>query len=172
MHKKHIFIFAVLAIVIFALGTQLATAKPMKLEIGNTEISLFPLILTTKAADAPSGVLYIFSSSITTDGGIGSRSEMNDICPSEIPDSHFCRLEEIENAWVTTGVYFENYLPESWVEYFSDSVGNWSQANDNCEAWTRDTGDYSGMAILAGAQLYARRDCSQSLSIACCKQIP
>jgi hypothetical protein len=95
MNKKQIFVFAVLAVLIFALGAQLAAAQPVELRIGNTTISFLPLVVTTKAADAPSGVLYVFPSETKTNGDAGGRALMNDICPNEDSQAHFCRREEI-----------------------------------------------------------------------------
>jgi len=170
MNKKHIVILAVLAVVIFILGAHAATANPLSVQIGSITISFLPLVITSQAADAPSGVLYVFSSTATTNGNPGGRLAMNDICPSQDPDSHFCRREEIENAWITTGVYFDTSMQDSWVEAFYSS--DWSEGANNCDAWTYETSGDNGHAIVNGAHSLTSRTCDTILAVACCKWMP
>jgi len=182
--KKTIFIYAMLAIIIFFLGAQAATAYPVTIRIGDTEIIFLPLILKSKAADAPSGVLYVFSSTTTSDGNAGGRSLMGDICPTEDPDSHFCSLHEIENAWTTTGVYFNSAFQTSWVDVpvklgsihvldsgqYSGSV--WHGQDENCGSWNSSDSDYSGRVITDNASVVGGQNCGMPVPVACCKQIP
>jgi len=170
MNKKQILIFAVLAIVIFALGAQLATAQPVELRIGNTEISFLPLIVTTKAADAPPGVLYVFSLPLSTQGDVGGRPAIMDLCPTEDPESHFCSLEEIENAWAATGVFFSSSLENAWVDTFSATY--WVSDTDNCNGWTSSDSAHSGYTISEYFVARATYGCHSSMSVACCKQMP
>jgi hypothetical protein len=53
MSKRHILILAVLAVCIFVLGGQLATAKPVEVKVGNSQISFLPLIFTSDAESPP-----------------------------------------------------------------------------------------------------------------------
>lgn len=171
MTKKHIFIYAVLAVIIFALGTQLASAQPVELRIGNTTISFLPLIVTTEAADGPSGVLYVFPSQArrTLENSFG-RSKMNDICPSEDPQAHFCRWEEINNAWVTTGVYFTSVFTNSWIEWIPNDI--WAEETKNCNGWeSYDTVDF-GVIITENAHMVSSYPCSYDWPAACCKWMP
>jgi hypothetical protein len=170
MNKKQIFIFAVMAIVIFALGAQLATAQPVELRIGSTTISFLPLIVTTEAAEGPSGVLYVFPSQAKTQGNPGGRSKMNDICPSEDSQAHFCRWEEIDNAWVTTGVYFTSVFTNSWVEYIPNLI--WEEEYTNCSGW--ESSDFNDLwrIITQNAKFVDQSSCQELWSVACCKWIP
>jgi len=186
MKKKHIVVFAFLGIIIFALGAQLATAQPIKIQVGDTIFQFLPLIMTSKAADAPPGVLYVFSSTATTDGSAGGRDDIGDICPTEDTGSHFCSLQEIENAWATTGVYFSNPFTESWVDnpfllgtLYPDSSGNprissWPSVgeNGNCGSWSQDFPGAYGSVINISAVNAHYSDCNIPLPVACCKQMP
>jgi hypothetical protein len=147
MNKKQIFIFALLAVLIFALGAQLATAQPVEVRIGNTVIHFFPLIFSTKAADAPSGVLYVFSSTVTTDGDAGGRPGMGDICFTEDPNSHF---------WVAN--------PEVG--------GDWEDHDLNCYSWLENDILYNGTIIYETARALGGMHCNQIRPVACCKQMP
>jgi len=183
MNKKQIFVFALLGILVFALGAQLATAQPVEIRIGNTTIQFLPLIMTTKAADAPPGVLYVFPSTATMDGSAGGRDDMGDICFTQDPESHLCSLQEIENAWVTTGVHFSNSFSKSWVDnpsflgtIYPDSSGDprnssWGSVGEygNCASWSLDiAGPYGTVILASGAEIFYE-DCDSELPIACCK---
>ena len=61
MNKKHIFFLSILTISIFILGAYAAKAETVSIRIGNMQISYLPLVITSKAAEAPPGVLYVFS---------------------------------------------------------------------------------------------------------------
>jgi hypothetical protein len=184
MNKKQVFILAVLAIVIFALGAQLATAQPVEIRVGDTLINLFPLVISSKAAEAPPGVLYVFPSTTKTDGDPGGRDVMGDICFTEDPDSHFCSLHEIEHAWVETGIYFTTPYTETWVDYpkelgtyYPDSSTGlinpsaWAHWDENCNGWMDNTEVGMGMMIDI-ARTVRKRFCNYSRPIACCKQMP
>jgi hypothetical protein len=167
MNKKYILILSILAIGIFALGVHLATAGPVEVQIGDTTVSFLPLVMTSKAADAPSGVLYVFWSTDTTDGYAGGRSAIGQICPSQDPDSHFCSLQEIENAIGTSGVYFENPFSDAWLDNFS----TWQSETENCNGWINNT-SFDGQTIIAAARAPSTASCSTDQPVACCKQMP
>jgi len=189
MKRKNIIIFAALAVIIFFLGAQAATANPVSIRIGDTEIIFLPLILRSKAADAPSGVLYVFPSTTTTDGDAGGRSLMGDICPTEDPNAHFCSVHEIENAWSTTGVYFHSSFQQSWVDYptnlgtkviksdYNNADSSWASDSPNykrgnCWGWTNNADDKYGVAIRDYAVTLESLSCDEALPLACCKQVP
>jgi len=183
MNKKQIFVLAFLFIFIFTLGVKAATAQPVTIRVGATEIVFFPLVMRSVAAEAPPGVLYVFSSTTTTSGDAGGRDGMGDICPTEDPESHFCSLYEIENAWTTTGVFFHPTFLSSWVDlplrlgtkqsdvdgYVIDSL--WPSMETNCMSWSSDTLG-TGTHILGSAAAVSETACSDTLSVACCKQMP
>lgn len=172
MNKKQIFIFAVLAFAVFALGAQLATAEPVELRIGSTTISFLPFIVTTKAAEAPPGVLYVFSTGFETGGNVGGRSFMGEICTNEDPNAHFCSMEEIENARVTNGVYFLVDFVSSWVDVIDFSQGGWSDVGLNCAGWSSENDLHTGFVLSAFASSLDVVTCDSLARVACCKQIP
>ena len=117
--------------------------------------------------DGPSGVLYVFPSTATTNGYPGGRSVIGDICPTEDPDAHFCSQEEIENAWGTTGVYFNNPFPQSWVDYYT----TWEAGvASNCGGWNLDS--TTGKAIQENVSYAVPVSCVFNQPVACCKQMP
>ena len=186
MNKKHILTLSMLAIVIFVLGAYAAKAEPVSIRIGSTEISFLPLVITSKAAEAPPGVLYVFSSTATTDGSAGGRNTIGDLCPTEDPGSHFCSLQEIENAWAISGVHFSDPFPQSWVDnptllgtFYPDSNGDprtsmWTSIGEygNCASWTNDIVGAKGIIIMGSAVSVFSVTCDTVLPIACCKQMP
>ena len=171
MNKKYILILSILAIGIFALGAQLATAQPVEITVGNTTISFLPLIISSRAAEAPSGVLYVFSSTTLTDGNPGGRDAMQNICFSEDPDSHFCSVDEISNAWVETGVHFTYPFTDTWVDnpYLE---GDWIFEDRSCGSWLENSAAVQGNLIFSTARNIVGRNCSAEHHIACCKRMP
>ena len=186
MNKKQLLILSVLVIVIFTLGAYAAKAEPVSIRIGSTSISFLPLIIKSMAAEAPPGVLYVFSSTAATDGSAGGRNTIGDICPNENPDAHFCSLQEIENAWATTGVYFSDPFSQSWLDNppllgtrYPDSNGDpktsiWSSTGDygNCGSWSFDIAGMKGTVIMDSALSVFSATCDSTLPVACCKQMP
>jgi hypothetical protein len=58
---------------------------------------------------------------------------MGTLCVATDPASHFCTLQEIENAAATTGVAFSTAFSSSWMDYLKDS---WSESQDiNYSGW-------------------------------------
>jgi hypothetical protein len=100
----------------------------------------------------------------------GGRGAMNDICPTEDPQAHFCRREEIENAWVITGVYFSPTITETWVEYYTE--GDWSQSGNTCGAWSMSSEFDNGWQIRVPPHEMTRDSCDNEFAVACCKQMP
>ena len=49
MSKKNIVVFSIILIIVFALGAQLGSAKPVSIKIGNNEFQFLPLILSSQA---------------------------------------------------------------------------------------------------------------------------
>ncbi len=57
----------------------------------------------------------MFSTSAKTTGNGGGRVGMNAKCSAEAIKSHFCTFNEIENAMLTSGVFFSSSkTDESW----------------------------------------------------------
>jgi hypothetical protein len=170
MSKKYIVILAVMAVGIFALGVHLATAGTVEVQIGDTTISFLPLVMTSKAADTPPGVLYVFNAGYETNGDVGGRSLMGEICTNADPESHFCSMEEIENARVTNGVYFLVDFNASWADVVEINTGGWSSGL-NCSGWTSDAGE-GGFILSSFASSLDFVTCDNTADVACCKQIP
>ena len=170
MNKKYILILALLAVGIFALGAHLATAGPVEVQIGDNTISFLPLIITSKAADAPPGVLYVFSSIDDTTGDAGGRSLMDQSCFNMDANSHFCNLSEINNAFSTTGVFFSPTFEISWVDNATEE-NLWFTGN--CDGWLTSDPAYDGAFIYDyGYSLGTGGGCHSTLKIACCKWMP
>jgi hypothetical protein len=172
MNKKYIVILAVLAVAIFAFGAHFATAGPVEIQVGETTISFLPLIIHSKAADAPPGVLYVFNTGAETSGNIGGRSIMGEICTNEDPESHFCSIEEIEHARTTNGVYYLVDFAASWVDVIDASQGAWSDIGLNCAGWSSENDQHTGFVLSAFAASLDVVACDSSAKVACCKQIP
>jgi hypothetical protein len=131
-----------------------------------------------------SGVLYVFPTTTTTAGSPSAwRAGMHDICIVEDPESHFCSLEEIEHAWVTTGVQFEHMPSVSWLDTASlatlvDPVNGTSEWNitvgskANCDGWrSTDPADEGTILMGNGLGPYTE-NCDVVLPVACCKHLP
>ena len=136
MNRK-VFTLIMFAVLVFLLGARAATAQwisiPKASEVVNSVSSFFPLIFKNSPAESaiPPGVLYVFPSTATTDGEAGGRSAIQQICPSEDPDSHFCTEGEVGGAF-STGIIFKHPFPPSIVE--TAPGGEW--VVDNCTGWT------------------------------------
>jgi hypothetical protein len=169
MSKKQIFVLALVGILIFALGAQLATAQPIQVRIGDTTIQFLPLVISSKAAEAPTGVLYVFNTTVSVDGAAGGRSEMDNACFSEDPDAHFCHMDEIESAWIT-GVHFQSFFEPSWVDNFSGT--NWADGIANCSGWILSDDFITGTTIYSRGTGFDNKTCDTVQRIACCKRIP
>jgi hypothetical protein len=186
MNKKQVVICAILVLMVFTLGARAATMNPVEVRVGNTVIQVFPLVVSSKAAEAPPGVLYIFSSTATTDGSAGGRNTIGDICPTEDTGSHFCSLHEIETAWTSNGLHFSDPFPMSWVDnpnllgtLYPDSNGDpkdslWASIGPygNCASWTHNVSGAFGTAVGSSGVNISSMDCVNSLPVACCKQMP
>jgi hypothetical protein len=174
MNRK-VFTLIMFTVLVFLFGARAATAQwislPKASELGNSVTSFFPVIFkssTVVSASPPSGVLYIFPSTATTDGDAGGRSGIHQICPSEDSDAHFCSVNEIENSWDTTGIFFSDPFPDSWVEKTDE---NWAGSVD-CSGWKNNTSSVYGASIESNARLLDNTNCNTTLPVACCKQIP
>lgn len=144
-----------------------------------------PMVLnalpTTTQEFSPSGVLIVFSSTTTTNANGGGRSGMNAICTAEDPDAHFCSLYEIENAYVSTGVYFRNPFNKAWVDNptrlgtristpDAPYGSNWIE--NNCGGWVSDTTEKYAHAIMDSARANGSGKCNEVNYVACCKWGP
>jgi hypothetical protein len=140
-------------------------------------------------AGSPRGVLHVFQTTATVNGsgpsGYG-RSGMHAGCRAEDPASHFCTIQEIENAWKTTGVDFV-LTSQSWVDnaivgtvnpdYGGDTIvaSDWYGGNANgdypynCNGWTINLSTGRGLIINSGAISPAVETCDDIHPIACCK---
>jgi len=185
MNRK-VFTIISLAVMMFLLGTWAATAQVFSVSAdfldGIGFSSFLPIIFSIEGGGPPSGVLYVFNSTATTDGNAGGRSSIMHVCSSADPGAHFCSLHEIESAWVTTGIYFSDPFNKSWVD-FPTSLGTlrqsdvfpvasvWSMGSENCLAWTEGTiGE--GKTIAESARYVGNTACNVPLPVACCKYIP
>lgn len=136
------------------------------------------------------GTLQVFGTSTSYNGnpatGYGRRG-MHEACRLEDPESHFCSIQEVENAFRTTGVTFLTH-GAMWVDNvilgsLSDTYdGDWFAASDwygggssssdyplNCGGWTQSTSAAYGFAINTGAISPSIAVCDSTHPIACCK---
>lgn len=146
-------------------------------------------VLAPDAVDSSTSQLIIFVTSTTYNGagpaGYG-RSGMHAACQAEDPASHFCTIQEIENAWKTRGVLFSSST-QSWIDNAvvgtinDDFTGDISLSSDwyggyatgdypyNCNAWTSSSVDGRGIIINSGAISWASESCDDIHPISCCK---
>jgi len=175
MKRSLLYTFSIALVVVFVLFavSSIQASDPLKL-------SFFPLISNAQTSN-PRGTLFVFSSVGTTTGSGHGRTGMNDICQASDPESHFCNLREIENAFVTTGVSFPFAFSQSWVDNVrldpanSNGIYVWSSGDvytRNCEGWLDDSPGSSGYTITKFASDYQSDTCNNLNSIACCKWIP
>ena len=140
-------------------------------------------------AGSPRGVLHVFATSATFNGagpaGYG-RTAMHDACRAEDPSSHFCTIQEIENAWKTTGIDIVT-SSQAWVDNAivgtvnSNYGGDTQTSSDwyggsalgdfpyNCNAWTVSGNANRGLILNNGAISPAVEACDDVHPIACCK---
>lgn len=140
-------------------------------------------------AGSPRGALHVFATSATFNGagptGYG-RSAMHEACRAEGPASHFCTIQEIENAWKTTGVDIVTYA-QAWVDNAvvgtinPDYGGDTQVASDwyggsaigdypyDCNAWTVSGNANRGLILNNGAISPAVEACDDTHPVACCK---
>jgi hypothetical protein len=138
---------------------------------------------------SPRAPLVVFATSADYTGnsplGYGRRG-MHEACRLEDPASHFCTIQEIENAMRTTGVTFMSHDP-AWVDTvvlgsLSDTFdGNLLSASDwnggststnyplNCAGWTSASASYYGYSINVGAIGPSTGGCDYAHPVACCK---
>lgn len=138
---------------------------------------------------SPRGTLQVFRTTATYNGlnapGHG-RYGMHEACRQEDPASHFCTIQEIENAWRTTGVSFLS-ASQMWIDnaiigtladgYDGNVIGNsdWIGGSTssfqpyNCNAWRSSSNDGRGMILNIGAITPANEACDDIHPIACCK---
>ena len=138
---------------------------------------------------SPRGALHVFAGSVSVNGGgpAGySRAGMHAACRADDPASHFCNIQEIENAWKTTGVDFVA-TGQVWIDnavlgtndpgYTGDiaAVSDWyggSAIGDypyNCQAWTNSNNAARGYILNTAALSFASDACDDTHPIACCK---
>ena len=187
--KTKVSVYFLLLVVILALVIQGDTA------LGKTtdDSSVYAPVVFKQPyqtqTNSPSGALYVFFSAGTTNGNAGGRVGMNTICASSDPSSHFCSIYEIENAWTTTGVYFNTpYEQEGWLDTPANLgtrvinasgsivVSDWTSGSGNCcLGWTYDNSGFpisEGRRIINGASEIHYRPCDEFAYVTCCKWIP
>lgn len=133
--------------------------------------------------------LRVFQTVATYNGsgpaGYG-RAGMHAGCRLEDPSSHFCTIQEIENAWKEGGLSFEA-TSQAWVDngivgtvntgYGGDTAAasDWYGGNAagdfpyNCNGWINSTGAGRGLIVNDGAISPAVETCDDIHPIACCK---
>ena len=158
-------------------------------DTGQSEVDGSSGIDAVSAVSSSNGVLQVFTTSATFNGsgpaGYG-RTGMHAACQAEDPDSHFCTIQEIENAWKTGGVNMMQ-VSQAWVDNAivgtidSGYGGNVSAASDwyggndstdypyNCNAWLISTNAGRGMIMNTGAISPAAEACDDIHPITCCK---
>ena len=141
---------------------------------------------------SPHGTLTVFASTTTTTAApTDARAGMGALCRLADPAAHFCTLQEINAAFMSTGVAFQAPFPATWVDFIRRSnisrpngSDNYNTTNDywrgaantvdpfyvqNCNGWTSTGAGAYGTIIQAGAENYLQVVCSQSYPVACCK---
>ena len=185
------------ALLVFALlfaagkvaAQQVFSPEDAVAEVGQSEAPGSATGEAVSALAGVSGVLQVFStnSSYNGAGPAGyARSGMDAACRAQDSESHFCTLQEIENAWKTGGVNFI-LTGQSWVDnavtgtidpgYTGDFqvVSDWYGGNAdgdhpyNCNAWTNSTNPARGLIINSGAISPAVEACDDIHPISCCK---
>ena len=141
---------------------------------------------------SPRGTLTVFVSSATTSAApADARAGMGALCLQDDPTAHFCTLQEIDAAFMSTGVVFQAPFPAAWVDQirrstlsrpngadtYTTTIDYWRGAANtsdpfyvqNCNGWTSTSAMGYGTVIQAGAENYTQVLCSQSYPVACCK---
>ena len=177
MNRK-IFTLIMFAVLVFLLGARAATAQwislPKASELGNSITSFFPVIFknypATTVETSPTGALYVFSTTATTNANPGGRSGMNAICSAEDINSHFCNTEELVKALTSSGVYFSDPFNKAWSDNVV-SLSTWD-GEYTCVGWTYSSSGQSGRTIEDQAERPGVQSCNDNLPVACCKWIP
>lgn len=180
MMNRKLYTLVLLVLVLLTIAITIVDASSV------TDIFL-PLVVkrATSQTASPSGVLYVFSTTATTHRKAGGRSGMNAICSNEDPEAHFCSFREIENAWTTTGVFFDAPFNKSWVDFPrklgafvlspDGSVQSSDWPSEVCRGWSYDN---SGSTIDVGkvidnkAITIDNESCGEFHSVTCCKWSP
>lgn len=141
---------------------------------------------------SPRGTLTVFASSATTGAAPAqARAGMGDLCRLDDPDAHFCTLQEINAAFMGSGVRFQTPFPAAWVDFIRSSTISRPSGSDsysttnygwrgvgnttdpfyvqNCNGWTNTAAGSYGTIIQANAENYAQTTCNLSYPVACCK---
>jgi hypothetical protein len=147
------------------------------------------MVDSPSAATSAGGPLMVFQTAATYNGAgpaAYGRSAMHAACRQEDPASHFCTLQEVENAWKTGGVDIL-LTGQAWIDnavvgtidsgYTGDftTVSDWfggSADGDhpyNCNAWTVNANANRGLILNSGAISPAIEACDDVHPIACCK---
>ena len=174
---RKFFTIVLFAVMMFIVGVTAASAEWVSLPsaeyISNAFSGFLPIVMSsdTPETEGPVGALIVFSTQAKTTGAGGGRVGMNAKCAAEDPKAHFCTLQEVHNAFLTSGVYFNTSTAEdSWIDNIdSTDVMIWNSYN--CGGWTNEA---------AGGRIVRRKaegpltttDCTRSLPIACCRWVP
>ena len=181
---RKIFTIVLFAVMMFVLGVTAATADWVELpELESSPIvsAIFaPIAFSSNeeipVAAEPSGALYVFSTTAKTWGNAGGRVAMHSMCSAEDPKSHFCTVQEVQNAMLKNGVYFaSSTTEESWIDYirYVESTGGYDWSSQNCQSWTDVPLHAEASTLDMNAYEINSAECdSNSLPIACCKWIP
>lgn len=199
MTKRSVFLVGVLMLavtlssaVLGAFSSRAASVRASGLQ--STSKSFLPLIAKAfQNLVGSGGALYVFPSSGTTTGDANGRYGLAVLCETTDVDSHPCTVEEIEYAWVTRGVKFDNELQAMWIdnsqkstlhasmsEHLGDIRGGpkfseWKHSNDSyyevqaCNGWTDGTGSYFGFTVAQQGTDLVKVTCTNTLPVACCK---
>ena len=179
--KRKFFALALVLVVIFIS----AASDNYSPNLNNATPLDLPMVLNGIADPtqeySPTGVLIVFSSTATTKGGAGGRAGMNALCSAENPNSHFCSLFEVENAFISTGVYFVHPFSESWIDlpnklgsrYPNPDTGTVPINNSrwgtySCEGWTLVSDLNKGHSIGETASSTSTSACDETLQVSCC----
>jgi len=149
-----------------------------------------PLVIDSPQAFSRVGtILQVFQTGTPYDGGGPAgfgRSAMHNACHQVDPSSHFCILQEMENAWKTSGVSFQS-AGLAWIDNAvvgtvnSNYDGNFQNFSDwyggdavgdhpyNCEGWTNADNLARGLILNNGAISVAVEACDDVQQIACCR---
>jgi|GEM_PF-6973347 len=186
MSKQSVLLFVVLVLIVLVASIIRpgffggVSAQP-------TENIYLPLIMKAlQALQGANGTLFVFPSSSTTNGDAGGRSGMAAICEATDAESNPCTIEEIENAWIETGVKFAPFAGEIWVDNAklgtlvsfydtppgSEWAGSSSPGPRNCNGWTSTSGTGFGLTLASNGQDINLEYCDANIAVACCKRSP
>ena len=184
--KTRVSVYFLLLVVILALVIQGDTALGKTTEDSDLYAPMVFKQPFQTQPNTPSGVLYVFFSTESTNGNAGGRVGMDTICSNTDPSSHFCSIHEIENAWINTGVYFNTPLAETgWLDnptMLGTTIVNqdlhivssdWQYTSSwsaSCQGWTVYTD--LGWAIESGANDVTQYSCNEVKKVTCCKWNP